>query len=212
MSWLAQSHSWTKLGLSALNALRHHPTYPLRVYTTLLVLWTPAISSYVYQCYHWRKVKLYSVRPFAKWITDVPTQAHNCYYHHKFHIFCFIEPFDVRLVDGPSPKEGRLEILHNNTWGSVCNQGWRHSRNAPVVCKQLGRTIFFTLVDHSYIVLIIGDLNGLGHLPEFADQISDLWWSIQYVNGLYLPFLRWMDGTWYATRRVYTGKLYHSGK
>ena len=28
------------------------------------------------------------------------------------------------------------------------------------------------LIDHSHIVLIIGDLNGLGHLPEFADQIE----------------------------------------
>ena len=27
-------------------------------------------------------------------------------------------------------------------------------------------------IDHSHIVLIIGDLKGLGHLPEFADQIS----------------------------------------
>ena len=27
-------------------------------------------------------------------------------------------------------------------------------------------------IDHSHIVLIIGDLNGLGDLPEFADQIS----------------------------------------
>ena len=27
-------------------------------------------------------------------------------------------------------------------------------------------------MDHSHTVLIIGDLNGLGHLPEFADQIS----------------------------------------
>ena len=28
------------------------------------------------------------------------------------------------------------------------------------------------LIDHSQIVLIVGDLNGLGHLPDFADQIS----------------------------------------
>ena len=27
-------------------------------------------------------------------------------------------------------------------------------------------------IDHSHIVLIIGDLNELGHLPEFANQIS----------------------------------------
>ena len=31
-------------------------------------------------------------------------------------------------------------------------------------------TAFF--IDHSHIVLIIGDLKGLGHLPEFTDQIS----------------------------------------
>ena len=34
---------------------------------------------------------------------------------------------------------------------------------------------FWTLIksiDHSHIVLIIGDLNGLGNLPEFADLIS----------------------------------------
>ena len=31
-------------------------------------------------------------------------------------------------------------------------------------------------IDHSHIVLIIVDLNGLGHLPEFADQISVVIW------------------------------------
>ena len=30
----------------------------------------------------------------------------------------------------------------------------------------------YACLDHSHIVLIIGDLNGLDHLPEFADQIS----------------------------------------
>ena len=27
-------------------------------------------------------------------------------------------------------------------------------------------------IDHSHIVLIIADLNGLGHLPEFTEQIE----------------------------------------
>ena len=27
-------------------------------------------------------------------------------------------------------------------------------------------------IEHSHIVLIITDLNGLGHLPEFTDQIE----------------------------------------
>ena len=33
-------------------------------------------------------------------------------------------------------------------------------------------SVFEKCIDHSHIVLIIGDLNGLGHLPEFADQFS----------------------------------------
>ena len=48
------------------------------------------------------------------------------------------------------------------------------------LCFYFGRThrvqtvhlIILCPIDHSHIVLIIGDLNGLGHLPEFADQNS----------------------------------------
>ena len=37
---------------------------------------------------------------------------------------------------------------------------------------KVGSSLLIILcIDHSHIVLIIGDLNGLGHLPEFADQI-----------------------------------------
>lgn len=28
---------------------------------------------------------------------------------------------EVRLVDGPSRNEGRLEIFHDDQWGNVCN-------------------------------------------------------------------------------------------
>lgn len=44
---------------------------------------------------------------------------------------------ELRLVNGPNCCVGHLKVLHDQQWGSVCDNGW-DMEDAEVVCWQLG--------------------------------------------------------------------------
>ncbi|XP_077976686.1 uncharacterized protein LOC120334494 isoform X2 [Styela clava] len=43
----------------------------------------------------------------------------------------------IRLIGGSNPKEGRVEILHEGKWGTICHHAW-DIKDANVTCKMLG--------------------------------------------------------------------------
>ncbi|XP_058827802.1 uncharacterized protein LOC131687724 [Topomyia yanbarensis] len=46
-------------------------------------------------------------------------------------------PLEMRLVDGPSSTEGRVEIKYRGIWGTICDDDFG-IREARVICRQLG--------------------------------------------------------------------------
>lgn len=47
-------------------------------------------------------------------------------------------------MDGPSPGQGRLEVLINGQWGTVCSDGFGE-QDAKVACRSMGRPAMFAL-------------------------------------------------------------------
>ena len=53
---------------------------------------------------------------------------------------------DIRLAGGANSSQGRVELCHNNAWGTVCDDAWG-GFDAQVVCGQLGFSRFGTVFE-----------------------------------------------------------------
>ncbi|PIK34659.1 putative deleted in malignant brain tumors 1 protein [Apostichopus japonicus] len=92
---------------------------------------------------------------------------HNCGHHEDASVHCGT----VRLVGGAFPQEGRIEVYHDDQWGTICDHEW-DDKDASVICRQLG---------YSDIGISRGGANfgeGSGHI--WLDEMSC---SVRLVGG-----------------------------
>ena len=47
----------------------------------------------------------------------------------------------MRVVDGPSPLHGRVEVCVDDRWSTVCDNHWDDA-DATVVCKKLTSNLY----------------------------------------------------------------------
>ncbi len=76
---------------------------------------------------------------------------------------------DIRLADGMARNSGRVEVLHNNIWGTVCDDymetaGARRDGFVAVSCGQLG----FTRTGSALITTAVPD----GVDPTWMDNVD----------------------------------------
>ncbi|XP_060102846.1 neurotrypsin [Heteronotia binoei] len=65
-------------------------------------------------------------------------QEHNCGHKEDAGVSCTpLADGAIRLAGGKGNHEGRLEVLYNGQWGTICDDGWTEL-NTHVVCRQLG--------------------------------------------------------------------------
>ena len=70
---------------------------------------------------------------------------------------------NIRLVNGTSPLEGRIEICNNRQWGTVCDDSWGNA-DVNVACRQLG-------------------FSGTGKLSKILSPLQGQIWDFLYGGG-----------------------------
>uniref|UniRef100_A0A673AQN5 Neurotrypsin n=1 Tax=Sphaeramia orbicularis TaxID=375764 RepID=A0A673AQN5_9TELE len=106
-------------------------------------------------------------------------EQHNCDHMEDAGVSC--SPYTdgvVRLVGGDSPWEGRVEILHNGDWGTVCDDHWTH-QHAEVVCRQLGYSSIHPQRHGTFGegvgLILLDDVRCEGSEPSLLDCRHGIW-------------------------------------
>ncbi|XP_078284946.1 scavenger receptor cysteine-rich domain-containing protein DMBT1-like [Rhinoraja longicauda] len=108
--------------------------------------------------------------------SSAPWGRHDCSHKEDVTVKCS-EHKEMRLVNGERRCEGRVEVWHNGTWGTVCSEKLER-QDAEVICKQMkcGPLVFIDYIAKKY---------GEGSGPIWMDEMKcssheSALWQCQY--------------------------------
>uniref|UniRef100_A0A8D2ZWF0 Neurotrypsin n=1 Tax=Scophthalmus maximus TaxID=52904 RepID=A0A8D2ZWF0_SCOMX len=115
-------------------------------------------------------------------------EQHNCDHMEDAGVSC--SPYTdgvVRLVGGDSPWEGRVEVLHNGDWGTVCDDHWTQ-QHAEVVCRQLGYRYGHCVVSDGTFgegvgLILLDDVHCAGSETSLLDCPHGIWGRTDCSHG-----------------------------
>ncbi|XP_034406435.1 scavenger receptor cysteine-rich domain-containing group B protein [Cyclopterus lumpus] len=86
----------------------------------------------------------------------------------------------IRVMNGNSSCQGRVEVLYKNIWGTVCDDNW-DLINANVVCRQLGCGQAITVKNQAYFgygsgPILLDNVECIGFEPQLSD-CANLGWG-----------------------------------
>ncbi|CAC5384294.1 DMBT1 [Mytilus coruscus] len=125
---------------------------------------------------------------------------HNCQHSEDVSISCGRTP--LRLVNGTRITSGRLEIYHNNMWGTVCNKNF-DEKDAAVVCRSMGfKTKFPYVLPRPHFgpgngLILLENIDCEGTETDIASCASNGWGhsdcshdqDVSLLCGVYFNFL-----------------------
>ncbi|XP_067291808.1 deleted in malignant brain tumors 1 protein-like [Pseudorasbora parva] len=109
--------------------------------------------------------------------------SHDCGHGEDAGVVCQA----VKLVNGPNLCSGRVEILHNGIWGTVCDDLW-DSADAAVVCRELGCGSVIEAKSNAYFgqgsgQIWLDNVQCSGSESTLANCSSNAWGSHDCVHG-----------------------------